>query len=69
MNWSLLLLFFLLFVLFLKTPILLKLRSARDAMTFYGVWALTLMVTIMDWVDPTLFRPLEWVRGMMGLLH
>lgn len=68
MNWSLLLLFFLLFVLFLKTPGILRLRSARDTAVFYGIWALTVIVTLADKEDLPQLRPLDWVRSIMELL-
>ncbi|KHL95983.1 hypothetical protein QW71_09430 [Paenibacillus sp. IHB B 3415] len=68
MNWSLLLLFFLLLVLFLKTPGIIRLRSARDAAAFYGIWVLTVMVTLADWADWPQLRPLDWVRSVMELL-
>ncbi|WP_342421212.1 hypothetical protein [Paenibacillus sp. FSL E2-0178] len=68
MNWSLLLLFFLLFVLFLKTPGILRLRSARDTAAFYGIWALTVIVTLADKADLPQLRPLDWVRSIMELL-
>ncbi|WP_341348356.1 hypothetical protein MHH28_15935 [Paenibacillus sp. FSL K6-1217] len=68
MNWNLILLFFLLFVLILKTPAVIKLRSPRDAAAFYGVWSLTVAVTILDMADLPQFRPLDWVRSLMQLL-
>ncbi|AIQ43333.1 hypothetical protein MKX70_12320 [Paenibacillus sp. FSL R7-0312] len=68
MNWNLLLLFFLLFVLFLKTPGILKLHSVRDAAAFYGTWTLSVMVTLADWADWPQLRPLDWVRSVMELM-
>lgn len=68
MNWSLLLLFFLLFVLFLKTPGVLRLRSARESAAFYGIWVLTVMLTLADKANLPQLRPLDWVRSLMELL-
>lgn len=68
MNWNLLLLFFLLFVLLLKTPAMIKLRSPRDAVAFYGIWSLAAAATILDMADLPQLRPLDWVRSIMQLL-
>ncbi|WNS43508.1 hypothetical protein [Paenibacillus sp. MMS20-IR301] len=68
MNWSLLLLFILLFVLVVKTPAVLRLRSARDIAAFYGFWSLSFLVTLADMAELPQFRPLDWVRSIMQLL-
>lgn len=68
MNWSLTLLFFLLFVLILKTPAILKLRSPRDAVAFYSFWSLAVLATLLDMADLPQLRPLDWVRSIMQLL-
>lgn len=68
MIWNLILLFFLLVVLILKTPAVIRLRSPRDAAAFYGFWSLALAATILDTADLSRFRPLDWVRSIMELL-
>ncbi|WP_340025433.1 hypothetical protein MHI24_09745 [Paenibacillus sp. FSL K6-1096] len=68
MNWNLILLFFLLVVLILKTPAVIKLRSRRDTAAFYGFWGLAVAATILDIADLPQFRPLDWVRSIMELL-
>ncbi|MEK3717100.1 MULTISPECIES: hypothetical protein [unclassified Paenibacillus] len=68
MNWSLLLLCFLLFVLFLQTPAILKLRSVRDATIYYGIWTLSVMAVLAEQAKLPQFRPLDWVRSIMELL-
>ena len=68
MNWSTLLLFFLLLILILKTPGIIRLRSPRDAAAFYGLWALTVLITFADKAELPQLRPLDWVRSIMELL-
>ena len=67
-NWSLFLLFFLLLVLILKTPAVLRLKSMRDAAAFYSLWSLAVAATLLDMADLPQFRPLDWVRSFMQLL-
>lgn len=68
MNRNLALLIFLLLVLFMKIPGLLRLRSVRDAVTFCGIWLLTVGAVLAEWARLPQFRPIDWVRSVMELL-
>jgi len=67
MNWSLYLLYFLLLVVVIEVPKLIKLRSAKDLIVFLTVWAIALAASIADLREWPQLRPLDWVRGVMQL--
>jgi len=67
MNWSLLLLYFLLLIVVVETPQLIKLRSAKDVVVFLGVWAVAMAASIADLAEWPQLRPLDWVRGVMQI--
>ncbi|QUL53921.1 hypothetical protein KDC22_26820 [Paenibacillus tritici] len=68
MNWSLLLLCFLLFILIVQNPAIRRLRSGRDAAAYYGIWTLTVLAVLAEQAKLPQFRPLDWVRSIMELL-
>jgi len=67
MSWSLFLLYFLLLIVVLEVPKLIKLHSAKDLIVFLTVWAVALAASIADLTEWPQLRPLDWVRGVMQL--
>lgn len=67
MNWSLLLLLFLLITLVVEVPKLLRLHSLKDTLVFFGVWGMALAATAADMIGLPQFRPLDWVALLLNL--
>ncbi|MNI98117.1 hypothetical protein D3C73_1568950 [compost metagenome] len=68
MNWSLFLLISLVLVPIFETPQLVKLRSPRDIVVFYGVWAVAFGSTIAIMAGLPQWRVLDWARSFMELI-
>ncbi|WP_342562673.1 hypothetical protein NST84_24305 [Paenibacillus sp. FSL R7-0345] len=67
MNWSLFLFISLILVPVFETPQLIKSRSPRDLLVFYGMWAVALASTIGIMAGLPQWRVLDWARSFIQL--
>jgi len=56
---------FLLVVLALETPRVVKLRSTRDLVVFLLLWGLVFVTAVANWARWPGLRPLDWIRIVM----
>lgn len=69
MNWIVLLLLFMLYVLIKEVLQFKKRVSKRDNVVFLSLWAITLGVLIAEWRGYPVIRPLDWIRTITGPLN
>lgn len=67
MSWSLFLVISLILVPVFETPQLVRLRSPRDLLVFYGVWAVALASAIGVMAGLPQWRVLDWARSFIQL--
>ncbi|WP_042199035.1 hypothetical protein [Paenibacillus camerounensis] len=67
MSWGLFLLISLILVPVFETPQLIKLRSPRDLLVFFGIWAVALASTIGVMAGLPQWRVLDWARSFIQL--
>lgn len=67
MSWSLFLVISLIVVPVFETPQLVRLRSPKDLLVFYGIWAVALASAIGMTAGFPQWRVLDWARSIVQL--